>query len=242
VVDSQQFNTIQRVEVKNRIERLIQSASTGDRAWAAYLIGEYKFKDFAPALIELLNPNSPGPDWETGFVYRAVLDGLIKLGVSAPSDSLTPLYNRFPDETLITMARSPSEHSEALLFIAEQPGREVCWVAACNLLAESKAPGFAAFLLKSLKIKVEIGVYDEEKRTGIVDGASSLCAGGGMFQVPDGFPPTALYQLTDAPRRDAVVVAPGAHPVFYVRQVVEPGIASGIGAYNSSVRTRPLLY
>ncbi|MBO0724644.1 MAG: HEAT repeat domain-containing protein [Blastocatellia bacterium] len=232
----QQLTAIHRTEVKNKVERLIQSDSNKDRAWAAYLIGEYKLKEFAPALIELLNPNSLDPEWETGFVYRAVLDSLIKLGVSAPSDNLTPLYKRFPDETLIIMARSPSEHGEDLLSIAEQPRREVCWVAACNLLAESKAPGFAAFLLKSLKIKVEIGVYDGGNRMG-VGGGSSLCVGDGVFQVPDGFPPTALYQLTDEPRRDAVVVAPGAHPVFYERQVIEPGIANqrGIGVYNSSV-------
>ncbi|MBO0860936.1 MAG: hypothetical protein J2P21_21120 [Chloracidobacterium sp.] len=230
------MNTIHRVEVKNRIERLIQSASTRDRAWAAYLIGEYKLKEFAPALIELLNPNSFDPEGEIGFVYRAVLDGLIRMGVSAPSDSLMPLYKRFPDETLIIMARSPSEHRKALLSIAEQPGREACWVAACNLLAESEAPGFAEFLLKSLKIKVEIGVYDGGNRMG-TGGGSSLCIGDGMFQVPDGFPPTALYQLTDEPERDAVVVAPGAHPVFYERQVVEPGVANqrGIGVYNGSV-------
>src|SRR5215510_13450519 len=157
-VEPQQLNTIHRVEVKNRIGQLIQSASTRDRAWAAYLIGEYGLKEFAPALIELLNPNQLDPDWETAFLYSAVLDSIIRLRVSAPSDSLLPLYKRFPDETLIILARSPSENGEALLSIAEQPGREVCWVAACNLLAENKAPGFAAFLFKNVKIKIEIAI------------------------------------------------------------------------------------
>src|SRR5215510_10673069 len=144
-VEHQQLKAIHRAEVKNRVDQLIQSDSNKDRAWAAYLIGEYGLKEFAPALIELLNPNQRGPEWETAFVYRAALDGLIRLRVSAPSDNLMPLYERFPDETLIILARSPSENGEALLSIAEQPGRTVCWVAACNLLAESKASGFAAF-------------------------------------------------------------------------------------------------
>jgi hypothetical protein len=155
-VENQQLNAIHKAEVKTRVGQLIQSESTRDRAWAAYLIGEYGLKEFAPALIELLNPNSLDPEWETGFVYSAVLDSLIRLRVSVPSDSLMPLYQRFPAQTLIILARSPSENSEALLSIAEEPRREVCWVAACNLLAESKAPGFAAFLLKSVKIKLEL--------------------------------------------------------------------------------------
>src|SRR5262245_4469028 len=73
-VEHQQLNAIHRAEIKNRVDQLIQSASTRDRAWAAYLIGECGLKDFAPALIELLNPNSLDPEWETGFVYRAALD------------------------------------------------------------------------------------------------------------------------------------------------------------------------
>src|SRR5262249_51767240 len=135
-VEHQQLNAIHKAEVKTRVGQLIQSASNGDRAWAAYLIGEYGLKEFAPALIELLNSNPLGPEWETVYVHRAVLDSLIRLRISALSDSLMPLYERFPDEALIILARSPSENSEALLSIAEQPGREVCWVAACNLLAE----------------------------------------------------------------------------------------------------------
>ena len=235
-VEHQQLDAIHRAEIKNKVEQLIQSASTRDRAWAAYLIGEYRLKDFAPALIELLNPNSLESDWETGYVYRAVLDSLIKLRVSVPSDRLAPLYERFPDETLIILARSPSENSETLLSIAEQPGREVCWVAACNLLAESKAPGFAAFLLKSVKIKIEIAV-SESGNKGYWSGGSSMSVGCGVFQVPDGFPPIALYQLIDRPRRDAVVIAQGPHPVFYERQVVEPGIANqkGAGVTDQSV-------
>src|SRR5262247_1109351 len=98
-VEYQQLNAIHKAEVKTRVGQLIQSASNKDRAWAAYLIGEYDLKEFAPALIELLNPNQRAPEWETDFVYRAALDGLIRLRVSAPSDNLMPLYERFPDET-----------------------------------------------------------------------------------------------------------------------------------------------
>jgi len=225
-VEHQQLNAIHKAEVKTRVGLLIQSASPRDRAWAAHLIGEYGLKEFAPALIELLNPNQPAPEWENALVHHAVLDSLIRLGVSAPSDSLMPLYERFPYETLIVLARSPSENGEALLSIAEQPRREVCWVAACNLLAETKAPGFAAFLLKSVKIKIEIAVSDGGSRGYGTGGGSSSAIGCGVSQVTDGFPPTARYQLIQNPERDAVVVAPGRHPVFYKRQVTEPGVTN----------------
>ena len=222
-VEHQQLNAIHKAEVKTRVGQLIQSASTRDRAWAAHFIGEYGLKEFAPVLIELLNPNQPDPEWETALVHRAVLDSLIRLGINAPSDSLMPLYERFPDETLIILARSPAENSDALLSIADQPRRDVCWVAACNLLAETKAPGFAAFLLKSVKIKIEIAVSDGGSG-GIGTGGPSCAMGGAVSQVTDGFPPTARYQLIQKPERDAVVVAPGLHPVYYKRQEIEPGI------------------
>jgi hypothetical protein len=228
-VEHQQLNAIHRAEVKNRVGQLIQSTSNRDRAWAAYLIGEYGLNEFAPALIEFLNPNQLDPEWETGFVYRAVLDSLIRLRVSVPSDNLMPLYKRFPDETLIILARSPSENGDALLSIAEQAGREVCWVAACNLLAESKTPGFAAFLLKSVRIKIKITVSEGGQRMFWSIG-SSMSTACGVFQVQDGFPPIALYKLIDKPKRDAVVISPGLHPVFYERQVVEPGIDNQKGA------------
>lgn len=226
-VEHQRLNAIHKAEVKTRVDQLIQSASTRDRAWAAHLIGEYGLKEFAPALIELLNPNQPDPEWETALAHRAVLDSLIRLGISVPYDSLMPLYERFPHETLIILARSPSENRKALLSIAEQPRLEVCWVAACNLLAENRAPGFASFLLKSLKIKIEIAVSDEGTRGyGYGIGGSSHASGCGVSQVTDGFPPTARYQLIQEPERDAVVVAPGVHPVFYRRQVIEPCVTN----------------
>jgi len=103
-------------------------------------------------------------------------------------------------------------------------------VAACNLLAESKAPGFAAFLLKSVKIKVKIAVFERGNvGYGYGSGIGGSSVGCGVFQVPDGFPPTARYQLIQEPERDAVVVALGAHPVFYGRQVIEPGVTNQRG-------------
>ena len=222
-VEHQQLKAKHSAEVKTRVGQLIQSASNKDRAWAAYLIGQYGLKEFVPALIELLNPNSLEPDWETGYVYRAVLDSLITLRISVPSDRLAPLYERFPAQTLIILARSPSENSEALLSIAEQPGSEVSWVAACNLLAESKAPGFASFLLRSLKIEVEIAVSEKGNR---IVGSGGLWGSSGCalpFHITNDFPPTFHYELTQEPKRDAVVVAPGEHPIFYRRSPLGSG-------------------
>src|SRR5262245_18087689 len=77
VVEHQQLDAIHRAGIKNKVEQLIQSASIRDRARAAYFTGAYRLKDVAPALIELLNPNSLEPDGENGYVNRAVLDSLL---------------------------------------------------------------------------------------------------------------------------------------------------------------------
>jgi hypothetical protein len=214
-----QLNAIHKAEVKNKVEQLIQSDSKMDRAWAAYFIGEYGLKEFEPALIEILNPDTLAPEGETSFLYRAVLDSVIKLRISVPSDKLMPLYERFPDETLIILARSPSDNGETLLSIAEKPGRQVYWIAACNLLTEGKAPGFAAFLLKSVKITVEITVSEGGGMSGGVGSGGSIAIACGLStHLPNDLPPISVYKLTQEQTRDAVVIAPGAHPIYYERR------------------------
>src|SRR5262245_33931613 len=224
-----------QAEAKEKVSRLIGSASNRDRAWAAYLIGQYELKEYAPALIDLLDSTPLDPPAENAFVRLATLDSLIRLRMNVPSDRVMPLYKSFPDQVLIILAMSVVESRDALLSVAQEPGREVCWVAAFNLLTESKAPGLAAVLLKDVKIKIDIAVSEGNK--GYVSGGLWSCVSDGVWMTPDGFPPTALYKLIDTPKRDAVVIAPGAHPVFYERQTVEPSVSNqrGFGAVDNGV-------
>jgi hypothetical protein len=94
----------------------------------------------------------------------------------------------------------------------------VRWLAVGNLLAETRARGFAARLLAGLKIEARVYVYDREGDRGY--GSNGGCGGGcgGTSAVPEGFPPVGRYDLTTAKVRGAVVVAPGRHTVYYLRE------------------------
>jgi hypothetical protein len=216
VLGVQRLDPARKDEVKSRVEQLINSSSSQDLAWAAYLIGQHEMKELAPTLIDLLD-SSPPDGWEW-ILKNIVLDSLIRLQITVSSDKVLPLYERFPDQVLIIMARAPAENGDALLSIAQRSGRTVCWVMACNLLAETRAPGFAEFLLRSLEIELNVVVSDKGG-VGSGRGSGFAIGCGASGQYPDGFPPIAIYRLIDEPKRDAVVIAPGPHPVFYEREV-----------------------
>ena len=229
-VAEMQKSTPQNERVKAEVSRLLESTANRDQAWAAYLIGKNELKELAPQIYPLLNPKLNGQQHEIGYVHRAALDSLIQLGVTVPADKLTPLYDKFPDEVLILLARSPSENQQALLSIAQQSQHQVHWLAACNLLTETRAPGFAAWLMKELKIEIRIAVFDPRdigKGMGGIGGGVSV--GDGVFGVPNGFPPTAIYRLTEYAKHGLVVAAPGLHTIYYERRVVQPGLAGQVG-------------
>jgi hypothetical protein len=109
------------------------------------------------------------------------------------------------------------------------------WLALGNLLAETEAPGFAAQLLKGLKVKADITVMDREEGRGGNGGGGCGCGcGRSFYKPPEGFPPATFYHLTTNSERGAVVVAPGRHPVYYVSSEAPGG--SGCGCDGSQDR------
>ncbi len=229
-VAGMQKGTPQNDRVKSEVSRLLESTVNRDRAWAAYLIGKYDLKEMAAQLYPLLNPELSGQQDEIEFVHRAALDSLIQLGVTPPGDKLMPLYNKLPDEVLILFARAPYENQQALLPIAQQSKRTIYWLAACNLLAGTKAPGFAAGLIKEMKIEVRITVSDPRNGgIGMSIGSGGFSAGDGIFSVPDGFPPTAVYSLKKYASYGEIVATPGPHQIYYERHVAQPGVSGQIG-------------
>src|SRR5262245_35028627 len=224
--DPNQSNSDHTAEIKNRVITLIQSPSVKDRAWGAYLTGQNELSELAPALLDLL---SEIPDQEQEDLNLVALDSLIRLKDNSPSERLIPFYQRYSDQVLILLARSPVENKDALLSIARQPRNVHFWVASCNLLTELKAPGFTAFLLKDLKISIDIIVVSQGRYGyGFGSGQGSVVGCGGSVNITDGFPPVAFYRLKDEPIRDAVVIAPGIHPIFYERRLYYPGNPVGI--------------
>jgi hypothetical protein len=207
-------------KAKNEVARLLRSTSKKDQAWAAYLSGTHRLEKNVPVLVEMMNKSVQGgeTDDETQYVMRAALDALIQLGADVQASELQTLYARFPDEVVILLSNSTENvHATLLALLAETPTNRIRWLALGNLLAQSRAPGFAAFLLREMKISVAIAVFSPERELGGGWGGGDGGGGRGFCAPPEGFPVVASYTLTDYAARGAVVVADGPHTIFYTR-------------------------
>jgi hypothetical protein len=201
--------------------RLLKSDEKRARAWGAYLVGLHRLKGQAPSLVSILEDESlNGFGLEESAVRQAALDALIRLDAEVPSETLLSLYTSAPDEVLILLARSPETNGRALLTLFDEEGRNnVRWLAAGNLLAETRAQGFAARLLGSLKIEAGVYVFDREGEhqpfgRGMNGGGG--CGHGGTGLDRD-FPPVGYYDLDDTARRGVILLARGPHDIYYTR-------------------------
>ena len=213
--------------------RLLQSGEHRERAWGAYLAGLHGLKAEAPRLAELLaEPALAGGGWEEALVRQAALDALIRLGAEVPAETLLPLRQTAPDEVIILLARAPQQNQQALLSLFTDESPESHWLAVGNLLAETRAQGFAVRLMAGLKIEASVHVYDSEGERGYGGGCGGCGRFCDFFRPPDGYPPVFYYSLTTADVRGAVVAAPGRHTVYYVRAPSPPcgrGLGYGCG-------------
>jgi hypothetical protein len=84
--------------------------------------------------------------------------------------------------------------------------------------------------MKELEIEVLIAVYDLKNwGMGMGIGSGGISAADGIFGVPDGFPPTAVYKLIENAEHGAIVASPGLHTIYYERRVAQPGVSGQIG-------------
>ncbi|HEV7893683.1 MAG TPA: hypothetical protein VGP08_23915 [Pyrinomonadaceae bacterium] len=224
--------------------RLLKSGDNRERAWGAYFVGLHALKDQAPSLVSILQDESLGGGGPAESVVRqAALDSLIRLDAQVPSDVLLPLYGSSPDEVLILLARSPQENQGVLLTLFTENEPPARWFAVGNLLAEMRAPGFAASVLAGLKIRASVYVFDREDHGGI--GTGGGCGGGCGFGIdwsPDAeLPPIGYYALDYWASRGATVVARGRHVVYYTRGLYPTqGVGGGCGFDRDSARVEYL--
>ncbi|MFZ0818487.1 MAG: hypothetical protein WAM91_00340 [Candidatus Acidiferrales bacterium] len=205
------------------------------QAWGAYFVLRDRLKDLSPDLIALLSAhqvvekdyNSPDNDQHDAIV--AVLDALIQLDLKVPVSEAARLYPEFPAETLLLLSKFNSaddstepEVTEALLHIFEsEPSSSNGWLAAGDLLASRRAPGFAALVLKGMVIHLDVGVWTPNQIGGF--GSGSSCCGGIFSHEPKkGWPEVGNYELFDCGtpgRESATMLAGGKDPAYYVRTV-----------------------
>lgn len=205
--------------LRSEAAQLLESQGNRERAWGAYLAGRNGLNDLTPALIRTLSDPMLGYGSEERIVRQAALDALIRLGAKVPPDVLRAQGDS--NEVFILLASAPAENQDALLemfaAMGGDGGANAYWLAAGNLLAEMKAHGFAALLLRDLKVEADIAVMDWDGNAGFGSDGGGGCGCGGFYERPEGFPQVSYYDLMSEAARDAVVVAPGKHPVFYRR-------------------------
>jgi hypothetical protein len=223
--------------------RLLNSGENRERAWGAYLVGLHALKGQTPSLVSILQDeslNAGGP--VESVVRQAALDSLIRLDAEVPSDVLLPLYASSPNEVLILLARSPQENQGALLTLFTENEPPARWFAVGNLLAEMRAPGFAARVLAGLKIRASVYVFDREDHGGFGTGGGCGGCGYGVDWSPDAeLPPVGYYALDYVPSRGATVVARGRHVVYYTRALYPTqGAGGGCGFDRDAARVEYL--
>ncbi len=226
-LEKAQTDTHQLEQLKSEVGSRLFAPLLKDRAWAAYQVGRLGLKEQAKALlIAAKNSLEDSQDHEK-IVFFLALDSLIQLDIALPADDLLPIYKYAPDAVMILLAKAPIENREALLAIAKQanPSEENkdYWLTACNLLAETKARGFAAYLLSEMTISAEVSVSDESGGGGVGGSGFSIgCGGGWTLSVTEDFPPIAFYTLYDLPKAGRVVLSTGTRTTYFERQVMDP--------------------
>ncbi len=205
--------------------RLMRSPGYREKAWGAYLVGQYVLTERAGdvrlqlAGLAELAANTLRGDTPEYSVVQATLDALIRVGDRPDAGLLLPFERQFPDEVLILLSQDVPANREMLLAMTEQQDTiGARWVAANNLLVEARSAGIAARLLAELNISHVFYVTDGSgygPGEGGGTGGGALCCG--MRSPSADLPPAGIYQLVLSAERSDVLAAPGKHPVYYRR-------------------------
>ncbi|MGE3172141.1 MAG: hypothetical protein AB7O97_05895 [Planctomycetota bacterium] len=221
------------LEVRSRL----RSPEPATVAWGAWIAGSFGIEAAAPRLRALLAAID-GRDLESRLVRLHLLDALVRLGVEVPAEEVLPhCTDQGLEPGLVLLARVAGAAERELWELWRTHGRgrgfALAWIATGNMLAHQRAAGFAAHLWRETEFTLELRVFaaDQEPTLGGVGAAVSAGATDGRMQVPAAFPPTPRYRLVEAAEPGDVLLAPGAQPIHWRRDVREDR-ELGIGRRN----------
>jgi hypothetical protein len=218
----------QRVPTPADVRGRLHSTNPAEVAWAAFDAATFQMREVAPDLIAVLEL-PPAADTRTrDYLVAAVLDALIQAGTSIPvpgpavafPETLERYYSRWPVQTLILFGRERDERGPILQrLLTSASGQE--WFALANLLSsQAPVPGFAATLLRGVRVTLEIVVVDPGVGAGIGSGGGGGGDGGiTLDRGPTGFPPHAVYAFESGDNVGAIVLSRGPRTVYYSRRI-----------------------
>ncbi len=208
----------------------IQSADPRMQARGAYVVLRDKHKELIPDLLALADAYDVtglpvlNTRREQHDAMLAILDALIQMDAAITGDASKRLYSEFPAQSLILLSRawisaeSLKSSNSFLLELFRTEHSQLAWLAAGNILAERRAEGFAATVLGTLTVHMNLVVTSPN---GLMGGSASTACGDSFPGPPEdraAWPEIGTYRLAE-PGADATLLADGADPAYYKRKV-----------------------
>jgi hypothetical protein len=222
--------TAQRNQTAQLAASWLNSGDPHLQAWGAYVVVQNQQKELIPDLVALADAYevtglpvlSTRRDRHDAML--AILDALIQLDPPIPGDKSARLYSEFPTQSLILLSRgwisqeSLNSSNSALLEIFRTEHSQRAWLAAGNILAERRADGFAATVLESMTVHMNLLVTRPLRIEGGF--GESICGDRGPEQLEErsDWPEIGTYALAK-PGPGVTLLADGADPAYYVRKV-----------------------
>jgi len=222
-----------------QVRALLQSDDPKSKSWGAWWTAQAQMRQMEPLLQKNLEQHYQGKTLLDEAVVDQTLDAYIQISGSPTVDLLKAVFSRRPSQSLILLSRipaSPSVDSALLELLLTQEGRGtgVEWYAMADLLLAHRAQGFAASLLRNIKLTGRITVCDPsdcEKMMLSVSGPPMGVGGEGMLPVVSvpGAPPWPIYTLRRVfdhqaiPSFSTTIVASGPVTIAYNRRVGAAG-------------------
>jgi len=230
----------------HEVSAQLRSEDLATIAWGGWVAGERHLTETEDLLRGTLRRLAERPFDERKFAVLAVLDGLVRIGATSVTfDELEPhLKGITHDPALILVARQPLLHARELLDLYERhgDGNRLVWQMCGNLLVERAPRAFAPAVLAELGVELKITVMDSDVFGGGGRGVSSGGAfGDGRLDVPEGYPPTVMYTISDRGDVGDVVLAPGERPIYYKRKVRRE-TRFGFGSSRRTIERMPIRF
>ncbi len=203
-----------------RAVQLLQSKILSEKAWGAHYAATLDDASLRLKLVDELGPAAKYADAivdSAEYAYiQVLLDSLIQLKATVPTDLLLPFDPRWRAEVIILLSNSKQSEG-ALLKMREEKLSVAEWVAVNNLLLRPRSQKLLGKVLDQIRIThtfvlAELGYLGQLEGAGVSNPDSSK---GRPF--PEGFPPAGVYMIMLDPVKDAVYLADGPQAAYHLR-------------------------